>query len=339
MSKNYTQSTASLKTTVHDTFILDAQKVMIYPGSGDKTSRVNIIDTIKGTESKISNVSLVVSDISSTLNGVVNDVAALETVVDSLGGTYVAKTDYNSFVSSTNSSISTINTTLENCAKTNVTNTFTAANTFNGTATIKGTATFNSTITKSTTSSEPDSLESTQVLNKAENNKLYPQLAIDNTLTGSNTFKKTIDADGGLESQGDVIVKDGNIIVDKNASITFVDEGEIQITKVASGYIYQTGIPSELDNGKVFDLGVIDSDKDLSSIAFCGDDTIIQTCEIWFHMGETVYSITWPSNTWWIDSSTGVSPTWAANMRYRIAFRKEIDTIVASLSYSYTKTV
>ena len=104
---------------------------MIYPGSGDKASRVNIIDTIKDTESKISNVSLVVSDVSSTLNGVVNDVAALETVVDSLSDTYVAKTDYNSFVSSTNSSISTINTTLGNCAKTNVANTFSANNTFN----------------------------------------------------------------------------------------------------------------------------------------------------------------------------------------------------------------
>ena len=146
MGKNYTQSTASLKTVTHDTFVLDAQKIMIYPGSGDRGSRVNIIDTIKDTESKITNVSLVVSDVSSTLNGVVNDVAALETVVDSLGNTYVAKTDYNSFVSSTNGSISTINTALEKCAKTNTANTFSANNTFNagfqalplGTTTVTG---------------------------------------------------------------------------------------------------------------------------------------------------------------------------------------------------------
>lgn len=89
---------------------------MIYPGSGNKTSRVNIIDTI--------------NDVSSTLNNVADNVTALETTINSLDNTYVTKTAYNSFVSSTNSSISTINTALENCAKTNIANTFSEENTF-----------------------------------------------------------------------------------------------------------------------------------------------------------------------------------------------------------------
>lgn len=245
---------------------------------------------------------LLKSEITTSLSSFV-----LKTELTTTLNNYVTTATYNDFVSTTNEGLQTVTTNFNK---------------------------HTSDTTAHITSDEHTSL--TELITNKDD---YARQSQTNTFTDTNTFKKTIDADGGLESQGDVIVKDGNIIVDKNASITFVDEGEIQITKVASGYIYQTGIPSELDNGKVFDLGVIDSDKDLSSIAFCGDDTIIQTCEIWFHMGETVYSITWPSNTWWIDSATGVSPTWAANMRYRIAFRKEIDTIVASLSYSYTKTV
>ena len=477
---------------------------MIYPGSGNRSSRVNIIDTIKDAESKISNVSLVVSDVSSTLNEVVNDVAALETSTNSsisaintalencakintantfssinnfnagfqalpLGTTtvtgqpaygisvtppsadkksgglqlwgiqftqgdewsnnalkvvhnelalfgnyqvpcsltfdnanvvnfkvmpddgstanngqgaifdfqgwqwdndshtsknsncpvqilknnagelvdrsllnkseidanYASKSSYDSFVSSTNSSISTINTTLGTTAKTNAANTFTAANTFNSTATIKGAATFNSTITKSTTSSDPSSLATTQVLNKAENNKLYPQLTADNTLTGYNTFEQKIEADGGLESDGSVVVKSGNVYVNKNSSITFLDDGEVTINNGASGYLYERGIPEILDNGRVYDLGVITQDTDLSGVIFNGDDTIIQTCEIWFTTADISYNITWPEGTIWIDYEDGNMPTLYPNMKYRISVRNEITDIVASISYTY----
>ena len=82
-------------------------------------------------------------------------------------------------VSTLNSTVSGINTTLGNTAKTNTANTFTAANTFNSTATIKGAATFNSTITKSTTTSSPTN---TSVLNKGENDALYAPKSLADTV-------------------------------------------------------------------------------------------------------------------------------------------------------------
>lgn len=308
MGKNYTQSTASLKTITHDTFVLDARKIMIYPGSGDKMVRVNLIDSIKDAESKIASVS-------SDLSEVANNVTTLET--------------------STNSSISAINTTLETTAKTNVANTFTAVNTFNSTATIKGAATFNSTITKSTTSSDPSSLATTQVLNKAENNKLYPQLTADNTLTGFNTFEQMVTTESGLQSEGDVVVSSGNVYVNKNATITFLDDGEVTISNGASGYLYEMGIPEILDNGRIYDLGTITQETDLSSVVFNGDDTIVQTCEIWFTTGDIPYNIIWPIGTIWIDYEDGSMPSLYSNMKYRISVRNEITDIVASISYTY----
>lgn len=252
-----------------------------------------------------------------------------------LDSNYASKSSYDSFVSSTNSSISTINTTLGTTAKTNAANTFTAANTFNSTATIKGAATFNSTITKSTTSSNPSSLATTQVLNKAENNKLYPQLTADNTLSGSNTFEKMVTAESGLQSEGDVVVSSGNVYVNKNASITFLDDGEVTINNGASGFPYEAGVPEFLDNGRVYDLGVITEDLDLSGLSFNGDNTIIQTCEIWFTTSDTIYNITWPSNVYWIDYDDGLMPTLIPNMKYRICVRKEITDVVISISYIY----
>ena len=249
-----------------------------------------------------------------------------------LDANYAAKSSYDSFVSSTNSSISTINTTLGNTAKINAANTFTAANTFNSTATIKGAATFNSTITKSTTTSSPTN---TSVLNKGENDKLYPQLTADNTLTGYNTFEQKIEAGGGLESDGSVVVKSGNVYVNKNSSITFLDDGEVTINNGASGYLYERGIPEVLDNGRVYDLGVITQDTDLSSVIFNGDDTIIQTCEIWFTTADISYNITWPEGTIWIDYEDGSMPSLYSNMKYRISVRNEITDIVASISYTY----
>ena len=504
MSKNYTQSTASLKTVTHDTYLLDAQKIMIYSGEGDRNSRIDLMDSINEQDTKIDNLSLVINDVSDivsdledaignlggdygekasdntwtgantfsssvTLNGGVTSGASSSVTfgnnfsvlplgtttalgapacglhVSSTGGVqiwgthflqgdewtnnalkiqhrnlalfgdhtapttltfdnantiefkvmpndgsvandgqgaifdfsawqwdndshttknancpvqilknnsgsltsrsllnkseldsnYAAKSSYDSFVSSTNSSISTINTTLGTTAKTNAANTFTAANTFNSTTTTKGAATFNSTITKSTTSSTPASLANTQVLNKAENNKLYPQLTADNTLTGYNTFEQKIEADGGLESDGSVVVKSGNVYVNKNSSITFLDDGEVTINNGASGYLYERGIPEILDNGRVYDLGVITQDTDLSAVIFNGDDTIIQTCEIWFTTADISYNITWPEGTIWIDYEDGSMPSLYSNMKYRISVRNEITDIVASISYTY----
>jgi hypothetical protein len=128
-------------------------------------------------------------------------VTNLSNTVNGLGSTYVAKTTYDSFVTSTNNSISTLNTNVGKCAlktdlnsyvtttslnttlgsyattaslsayaKVGSANTFTTANTFNSTTITKGAATFNSTITKTATTSSP---ADTAVLNKGENDALY----------------------------------------------------------------------------------------------------------------------------------------------------------------------
>lgn len=109
-------------------------------------------------------------------------VTNLSNTVNGLGSTYVAKTTYDSFVSSTNSSISTINTTLGNTAKTNTANTFTGAITFNSTTNSKGDATFGSNIIKSTTASDPSTATATHVLNKGENDKLYAPKSVSDTV-------------------------------------------------------------------------------------------------------------------------------------------------------------
>jgi hypothetical protein len=144
---------------------------MVYPGSGDRALRVNLI---------------------SIVNDAVDRIGDLETTVSSLDDTYVAKTDYSTFVSSTNSSLSTINTTLGNCAKTNTTNTFTKAITFNSTTNTKGNATFGTNIIKSTTASDPSTATLTHVLNKGENDKLYAPITLSDTVSSLETDITTV---------------------------------------------------------------------------------------------------------------------------------------------------
>lgn len=46
MSKSYTQRTAALKAVILDANTIDAKKLLIYPGKGDKNDRINIIELI-----------------------------------------------------------------------------------------------------------------------------------------------------------------------------------------------------------------------------------------------------------------------------------------------------
>lgn len=163
----------------------------------------------------------------------------------------------------------------------------------------------------------------------------YARKSQANTFTNDNTFQKSTKFSKGLESDSDVIVKTGNIFVNKGSNITFLDDGEVTITNGASGYPYEAGIPTVLDNGRVYDLGVISDYVNLSDVTFNGDDTLIQTCEIWFTTATDVAAITWPDNVYWIDYDDGVLPELKSNMKYRISIRKEITDIVASISYVY----
>lgn len=47
MSKVYTTKTAALKATIIDSNIIDAKKIFVYPGTGDRTERINILDLIE----------------------------------------------------------------------------------------------------------------------------------------------------------------------------------------------------------------------------------------------------------------------------------------------------
>lgn len=53
MSKHYTQSTASIKSVTIDTAILDAKKIMVYPGKGSSTDRTNILNLISENTKEI----------------------------------------------------------------------------------------------------------------------------------------------------------------------------------------------------------------------------------------------------------------------------------------------
>jgi hypothetical protein len=46
MSKYYDKTAASFKSVTIDTKILDAQKILVNPATGDSTERVNILDLI-----------------------------------------------------------------------------------------------------------------------------------------------------------------------------------------------------------------------------------------------------------------------------------------------------
>ena len=127
-----------------------------------------------------------------------------------------------------------------------------------------------------------------------------------------------------------------NILIDKNGILTFSDDGEIKIRGGASGWPYEKKTPSLLENGKVYDMGDITTDVDLSAMTFGENETLIQTCEIWFKPGDTIFNFSWPEGLFWIDYDDGSMPTLLPNMKYRIAIRNEITNLVASISYAYS---
>jgi hypothetical protein len=109
----------------------------------------------------------------------------------------------------------------------------------------------------------------------------------------------------------------------------------------ASGSLYvdcSSSTPFVLDHNCVYDFGVISQDISLGESEFFGKGKLIQTCEVWFETGSTVPTVTWPVGTYWIESATGSAPTLSASTRYRIALRSEVDTIVASIAYTYKKS-
>lgn len=150
--------------------------------------------------------------------------------------------------------------------------------------------------------------------------KNYAYTDAENVFSSTNTFEAPIHTN--------------NIIVD-NGAIEFTDDGEVILSNGASGWPYTIFMPDKFENGKIYDLGLLTSDVDLSGVAFDGDDTIVQTAEIWFTLGDTIYDIIWPANVIWIDTIDGTMPLLTANLNYRLSIRKEVKYIVASISYTF----
>lgn len=138
----------------------------------------------------------------------------------------------------------------------------------------------------------------------------------------SNSFAKTI---GDNEFVGSQIIT-GDITITEDSSATGFP-----------GQLYFFDTPSEMMCDVVYDLGVLKENKDLSGIRFAEISTHVQTCEIWFETGETVYTVTWSTDSIWPDEIGGIAPTaLQPNTAYRYAVRREPNgTFVIAKAYSY----
>jgi hypothetical protein len=336
MGKNYTQTTAALKAVTIDTAKLDAQNILIYPGEGDRNTRKNLLDVVteksKPLEEAISAVSQIVTDNKITVDTAIDDVKVsvneLNTTVNEL----------NTTVDNLDTSVSELESTVEtlaakNFAYTDTSNTFNAANTFNDNVSFSGSVSLPASTTGTTGITEPTP---DQILTTQDNDYRYAQLKVENTFEEVNNFEKHVNFGSSVETNGTVKVNSGGVVLSADGYVSFNDDGLVTTPSGAKGYPYSEGIPTVLSNGGVYNLGMITEPIDISGVYFDGDDTIIQTCEVWFEQGSTVNAITWMPDLHWIDTANGKAPTWIAKLRYRVAIRKEIDRLIGSLSYSYS---
>lgn len=330
MGKNYTQTTAALKAVTIDTAKLDAQNILIYPGEGDRNTRKNLLKVVdeknKLLEESISTVTQMVTDNKITVDAAIDDVkvsvSELNTTVDNL----------DTSVSELESTVETLAT--KNFAYTDTSNTFNAANTFNDNVSFSGSVSLPASTTGTTGITEPTP---EQILTTQDNDYRYAQLKVENTFEEVNNFEKHVNFGSSVETNGTVKVNSGGVVLSVDGYVSFNDDdGLVTTPSGAKGYPYSEGIPTVLSNGGVYNLGMITEPIDISGVYFDGDDTIIQTCEVWFEQGSTVNAITWMPDLYWIDTANGNAPTWIANLRYRVAIRKEIDRLIGSVSYSYS---
>lgn len=304
MSSIYTSTTAALKAVTVDSCIIKSNKVLIKKktDNGDYVDILNEVDTINGR----------LEEIDSTIS-----TAALTDKEN----VFTYQNDFSAGLSSSNITIGQ-NTTIDST----------------------GIQSDNLIITNNISlqqSREQSSLKEHDVLSCSESDERYANLNNDNEFTGNNvfdgdsTFTSAVQLDAPITTNNSINVLGGNIYISKGSQISFLDDGEVTITSGASGYPIYNGIPSIVSNGVIYNIGTLTDDVDLSDITFDGDETLVQSCEIWFTVGATAYDITWPDNAYWIDYEDGTIPSLFTNMKYRIVLRKEIDDIVASISHYY----
>lgn len=169
--------------------------------------------------------------------------------------------------------------------------------------------------------------------------------------TGDNKYEEWVWVDGAYEQMGPAsldlsgfAVLDGGNTFTGDQTITgdVTVSGEVTTSddflREAQIYLPAT-IPSEMVSGRVYDLGVLTSNQDLSAITFKSAPGYVQTCEIWMETGATGYSITWPAASVWPDEPDGASPSIVLpeNTRYRFAVRNEGNgTMVITKAYEYS---
>lgn len=131
---------------------------------------------------------------------------------------------------------------------------------------------------------------------------------------------------------------DTQLLYAKSAVVVGEVNGTDESLLQAQFYLPDT-IPGVMVSGYVYDIGVLNSNQDLSTISFAAAPGYVQTCEIWMETGATGYSITWPATSKWPDEYLGAPPTitLAPNKRYRFAVRAEGDgTMVITKAYEYS---
>lgn len=165
-----------------------------------------------------------------------------------------------------------------------------------------------------------------------------PMLTANNSLIYKGQELTDILGNTKTELEDTFVKLEGGNEITGNQTIT----GELTITEDSKssgfpGQPYFFDTPSEMLCDAVYDLGILTENKDLSNIKFADISTHVQTCEIWFETGETVYMVTWPTTSIWPDEIGAVAPIGLMNnTAYRYAVRREPNgTFVITKAYSY----
>lgn len=153
MSKTYTQRTAALRATKINTRIVDAQKLLIYPGDGDKNVRTDVAEVLADHSEKINETESLISNVAVVVNNLETETVAKFEETDSNINNVNTKVDDNktaadtkfqevdSIIDEIEGSVGELNTAVNelqerNYAYTDAENTFSNSNTFNEQVTV-----------------------------------------------------------------------------------------------------------------------------------------------------------------------------------------------------------
>ena len=101
---------------------------------------------------------------------------------------------------------------------------------------------------------------------------------------------------------------------------------------------YEMGWLDVLSGNVVYDLGEVAPFMDFSTLSFAADDSVVQTCELWFSTGEKGPQVIWPPPAIWPDEEGQTAPAvLSAGMAYRFAIRREPGgNLIITRAYEYS---